>query len=482
MNINKFVTLLLIFTAAINNFAMETETEKVFRQLGFEIINTENIFDEEALTSCHILIDPRVFQSASDAATQVRNMLLEISPKAAIINEKISQHHAVQKVLLQELSENKELKIVERAIKRREISEAYNTRLKELTDEHKALYSYVNQIPLGSLKDTQNAEAFIAEIQQGLAQNMPADPDEGLYGAKFYYNDQHLEGKREIAVVKSKIDASRGKNRLSITAEQTISNEALAYMFDKYALPRPYGVPETYLVEMPLQIGQEACLASVQRFVPRAKNLLKLRTSSKTSNLSAISSVAFEVLNYHFLTGNIDGNLENILWDEKSLFLIDNGFAFPGTTDQVNYRCDWTIFPQAHEKMSREEYDRLLAINIQHAMNVFENWALNNERMNSAFKFSPDKYITQMFRLELAKIVAKNKLSQYQWFRIMSNRNPETLQDIGIGGELISIYDKYLQNSDPNETDWRKIATQINWNGVREEMDVAAKMRLLDSK
>ncbi|MEI6805348.1 MAG: hypothetical protein WCK49_02440 [Myxococcaceae bacterium] len=293
---------------------------------------------------------------------------------------------------------------------------------------------------------------FEEELRLGLQKAAPAPTKHGVNGS-FFLSDS---GGRRAAIFKPmNMEAGAPKNhrlaassniqfRDSILPGQGAGNEVLAYELDKQAFGGRYEIPKTILVRLRHEAFEGEELGSAQQFVPDARSLSELHALE----IDAISQKEWEKLNFRLISGSTDAHMGNILVSEGKLFLIDSGDDFVGPEGQHQYYDPWTTHPKAHRLLSQQEYNFLHNIDIKKTMHVFEQTALSNEQTSPVLKVSKDKYLTQVTRLYLAKLVGKYRLTQAEWFDIMTPKRG--LNGKIYPGQLETIYNKHVG-------DWLKI-------------------------
>ncbi len=344
-------------------------------------------------------------------------------------------------------------------------------------------YAFQEHEPIRLVPPTRTQANFERELAGAIACNPPKPTKSGVNGSFLIIGP---EGK-PIAVFKPmnmetgmprnpRMGAGRNVQfRDTILPGQGAGNEVLAYYLDHYGLSGRYGIAQTILVS----VGHKAMssrleLGSAQRFIPNARPLADM----SQAEIAQIPRTEWDKLNFRLITGSTDAHLGNILYcaNTRSIHLIDSGDDFVGADGQHQYYNPWTSTPMSHFKMSEGEYKFLANLDLNLAVTAFERCARNNEVANDILMVTPDKYLTQLLRLYLARVVGQMKLTQHEWASIMSRKR---LPQGGTSrSDIEKIYDSWIRMHQHSSNDWKKIAAQVNWNKVLEDLRFVAQAQI----
>lgn len=288
--------------------------------------------------------------------------------------------------------------------------------------------------------------SFEELIRLGLRRSAPVPSHLSSRGS-FFLNDSN--GQR-MAVFKPSLKAG---------------NEALAYALDQGAFLGHYEIPKTVLIRLRHEAFGGDALGSAQQFIPDAYRLGELEPQVYTS----IGQQEWEKLNFRLISGSTDWDEGTVLFRAGRLYLIESSDDFAGQKEQRQYVNPWVKHPKAHMPLSDSEASFLHHLDIKQVMLVFEQSALANEQADPRLKVSVDQYLTQVLRLYLAKLAGKYKLTQAEWFAIMTPKRS------GNGklypGELESIYDKYIAKIANQSENWRQASGKIKWLTIHDELE-----------
>ncbi|MES2504394.1 MAG: hypothetical protein V4534_05890 [Myxococcota bacterium] len=321
-----------------------------------------------------------------------------------------------------------------------------------------------------------------SRITAGLAIHAPAPTKHGVNGS-FFIRDKH--GHRCAIFKPMNMEAGMPKNhrlgpgenvqfRESILPGQGAGNEVLAYRLDRHAFEGRYGLPKTILIKLshPAFEGEE--LGSAQVFLSNAKPLSDLTQAERED----IPMKEWQKLNFRLISGSTDAHFGNILYstDDKKLYLIDSGDDFVGEKGQCQYYSPWAMMPKSNQLMTQDEYEFLSGLNVAEAMNVFAKAARANEEQCPTLKVSDDKYLTQILRLKLAKVAGQMKLTQAEWFDIMTRHRDR--YNMPVASNMEEVYRHHIRNCIGDGETWQKSTERVNWRHIEQEFKALAQQRI----
>jgi hypothetical protein len=341
-------------------------------------------------------------------------------------------------------------------------------------------YAFQEHEPIRLVPPSKIQVNFERELADAITHSSPKPTKSGVNGS-FFIIDR--DGK-PIAVFKPmNMETGMPRNprmapdrnvqfRRTILPGQGVGNEVLAYYLDHHGFCGRYGIAQTMLVSVGHRdMSSKLELGSAQRFIPNAKPL----ASMSQAEMAQIPRGEWDKLNFRLITGSTDAHLGNILYCPftRSIHLIDSGDDFVGADGQCQYYNPWASIPMAYFRMSENEYRFLANIDLNSAITAFDACARNNELANDILRVSPDKYLTQLLRLYLARVVGEMRLTQYEWCCIMSRRR---MQNGAISpSEIEKVYDSWIRIHQNSSTDWKKIVPRINWTAVVGDLRFLAK-------